>query len=75
MAARLYTCPMHPEVVQAGPGTCPKCGMALEPKEPAPPSSQRTEYVCPMHSEVVRTAPGTLPQVWDGPRAPHRDGG
>ncbi len=28
-----YTCPMHPEVVQTGPGTCPKCGMALEPKE------------------------------------------
>lgn len=27
-----YTCPMHPEVVQMGPGTCPKCGMALEPK-------------------------------------------
>lgn len=26
-----YTCPMHPEVVQQGPGTCPKCGMALEP--------------------------------------------
>jgi len=28
----LYTCPMHPEVVQEGPGICPKCGMALEPK-------------------------------------------
>ncbi|MCC6632294.1 MAG: copper-translocating P-type ATPase [Gammaproteobacteria bacterium] len=27
----LYTCPMHPEVRQSGPGTCPKCGMALEP--------------------------------------------
>ncbi|GHB47641.1 copper-translocating P-type ATPase [Pseudovibrio japonicus] len=27
----LYTCPMHPEVVQEGPGSCPKCGMALEP--------------------------------------------
>ena len=27
-----YTCPMHPEVEQDGPGTCPKCGMALEPK-------------------------------------------
>ncbi|MEK6779184.1 MAG: YHS domain-containing protein, partial [Candidatus Deferrimicrobiota bacterium] len=25
-----YTCPMHPEVRQAGPGGCPKCGMALE---------------------------------------------
>jgi P-type Cu+ transporter len=28
-----YTCPMHPQVVQMGPGTCPICGMALEPKE------------------------------------------
>ena len=26
-----YTCPMHPEIRQQGPGTCPKCGMALEP--------------------------------------------
>lgn len=30
-----YTCPMHPEIVQAGPGICPKCGMALEPLKPA----------------------------------------
>src|SRR5712692_7323876 len=27
----LYTCPMHPEIRQLGPGACPKCGMALEP--------------------------------------------
>ncbi|MBI2568835.1 MAG: heavy metal translocating P-type ATPase [Candidatus Schekmanbacteria bacterium] len=27
----IYTCPMHPEIRQEGPGTCPKCGMALEP--------------------------------------------
>ena len=31
----LYTCPMDPEVVQAAPGDCPKCGMALEPMTPA----------------------------------------
>jgi Cu+-exporting ATPase len=29
-----YTCPMHPEVVQDGPGSCPKCGMALVPMVP-----------------------------------------
>jgi Cu+-exporting ATPase len=29
-----YTCPMHPEVVRDGPGTCPLCGMALEPMTP-----------------------------------------
>ncbi len=28
----IYTCPMHPEIERRGPGTCPKCGMALEPK-------------------------------------------
>ncbi len=32
MPAGEYTCPMHPEVVQWGPGACPECGMALEPK-------------------------------------------
>ncbi|MGQ0835009.1 MAG: copper-transporting P-type ATPase [Gammaproteobacteria bacterium] len=31
----IYTCPMHPEVRQVGPGTCPKCGMALEPLMPS----------------------------------------
>jgi heavy metal translocating P-type ATPase len=30
-AGAVYTCPMHPEVRHLGPGTCPKCGMALEP--------------------------------------------
>ncbi|WP_425397124.1 heavy metal translocating P-type ATPase [Aeoliella sp.] len=29
---RIYTCPMHPEIEQVGPGSCPKCGMDLEPK-------------------------------------------
>jgi Cu+-exporting ATPase len=28
-----YTCPMHPEIIQKGPGTCPICGMALEPMD------------------------------------------
>ena len=31
----IYTCPMHPQVRQEGPGTCPLCGMALEPLNPA----------------------------------------
>ncbi|CAN5917788.1 heavy metal translocating P-type ATPase [soil metagenome] len=33
-AGTIYTCPMHPEVRQNGPGSCPKCGMALEPEMP-----------------------------------------
>ena len=30
--ATIYTCPMHPEVISDKPGTCPTCGMTLEPK-------------------------------------------
>ena len=32
MPGAVYVCPMHPEVRQNGPGSCPKCGMALEPE-------------------------------------------
>ena len=34
-AGTIYTCPMHPEIRQEGPGTCPICGMALEPEMPS----------------------------------------
>ena len=34
-AGAIYTCPMHPEIRQEGPGTCPLCGMALEPEMPS----------------------------------------
>ncbi len=39
-----YTCPMHPEVRQKGPGTCPKCGMALEPEMPSLEERDDPEY-------------------------------
>ncbi|MCC7498797.1 MAG: heavy metal translocating P-type ATPase [Bryobacterales bacterium] len=55
-----YTCPMDPEVRQLGPGTCPKCGMALEPVTVALPQT-RTQYTCPMHPEIVRDEPGNCP--------------
>lgn len=38
-----YTCPMHPEVIQDHPGACPKCGMALEPKEADQPEEKNHE--------------------------------
>lgn len=60
-AGATYTCPMHPEIVQDKPGSCPKCGMALEAMTPAIPSSH-TEYTCPMHPEVVRDKPGSCPK-------------
>ncbi|NHN35801.1 heavy metal translocating P-type ATPase [Pseudomaricurvus alcaniphilus] len=40
-----YTCPMHPEVRQQGPGTCPKCGMALEPEMPTLDDADDPELV------------------------------
>ena len=41
----VYTCPVHPEIEQIGPGTCPKCGMALEPKQISADEGPSTEYV------------------------------
>jgi len=55
-----YTCPMHPEVHKAGPGSCPKCGMALESATIEAPAS-RKQYTCPMHPQIVRDAPGSCP--------------
>jgi FtsP/CotA-like multicopper oxidase with cupredoxin domain len=52
--ATAYTCPMHPDVIATGPGTCPHCGMKLVP---AP-----TSFVCPMHPDVTSDVPGTCPQ-------------
>ena len=55
-----YTCPMHPEIKHAGPDSCLKCGMALEPVEVTAPA-KRIEYTCPMHPQIVRTGPGSCP--------------
>ncbi len=54
-----HTCPMHPEVRQDGPGSCPACGMALEP---ASPFATRVEYTCPMHPEVISDHPDSCPK-------------
>ena len=41
----MWTCPMHPEIRQQGPGTCPICGMALEPEEPSLDNAPNPELV------------------------------
>jgi Cu+-exporting ATPase len=41
----MWTCPMHPEIRQEGPGTCPICGMALEPEEPSADDQPNPELV------------------------------
>jgi Cu+-exporting ATPase len=56
----IYTCPMHPEIRQRGPGNCPKCGMALERASPAP-ARPRTKWTCPMHPQIIRDEPGSCP--------------
>jgi Cu+-exporting ATPase len=56
----IYICPMDPEVRQRGPGSCPKCGMALERESPA--TGEQVEYTCPMHPEVVSDRPGSCPK-------------
>jgi P-type Cu+ transporter len=71
-----YTCPMHPEVRQIGPGSCPKCGMALEPlhvtaEEDANPelaSMSRRLWICvaltvPLLG-MMFLAPGGTRMLW-----------
>jgi Cu+-exporting ATPase len=40
-----YTCPMHPEIRQQGPGVCPRCGMALEPEMPSLEEAENPELI------------------------------
>ena len=41
----IWTCPMHPEIRQVGPGSCPICGMALEPEMPTLEEGPNPELV------------------------------
>jgi P-type Cu+ transporter len=41
--ATIYTCPMHPQVRQSGPGNCPECGMTLEPVIPTAEDTENPE--------------------------------
>ncbi len=42
-AGTMWTCPMHPEIVRDKPGSCPKCGMALEPMMPGADDTENPE--------------------------------
>ncbi|WP_135209782.1 heavy metal translocating P-type ATPase [Vitreimonas flagellata] len=44
-AGSKWTCPMHPEIVRAGPGSCPICGMALEPMMPSADAGPNPELI------------------------------
>jgi Cu+-exporting ATPase len=56
----IYTCPMHPEVKQRGPGSCPLCGMALEPLVVAleePPDPELRDFTRRLAVGVILSAP------------------
>lgn len=72
-----YTCPMHPEITQETPGSCPVCGMNLIPvksnsseavnskkllvEDLKKPVQGFKKYTCPMHPQIVTDAPGKCP--------------
>ncbi len=58
-----YTCPMHPEVVQSAPGTCPKCGMALEPRAVAAGEDEASPEYEDMRRRFLVGAIFTVPVV------------
>jgi len=68
-AAVRYQCPMHPQVIQDGPGTCPICGMDLVPVETSESTASESHpsdlahalYHCPMHPEYTQEGPGKCP--------------
>lgn len=57
----IHTCPMHPEIEQKGPGTCPICGMALEPKEISleadGPNPEYVDFMRRLKWSIAFTAP------------------
>jgi Cu+-exporting ATPase len=58
-----YYCPMCEGVENDEPGSCPKCGMALERSgPPKQKSKQKTIYTCPMHPEIEQEEPGACPK-------------
>ncbi|NOG73578.1 heavy metal translocating P-type ATPase [Roseicella sp. DB1501] len=56
----IYTCPMHPQIRQTGPGSCPICGMALEPEVPsgeAEPNHELIDFTRRFWMGLALTAP------------------
>jgi Cu(I)/Ag(I) efflux system membrane fusion protein len=62
-ARQLWTCGMHPDVIQDHPGQCPICGMDLVQVDGGaePPAEQAELWTCGMHPEVLQDHPGQCP--------------
>lgn len=56
----IFTCPMHPEIRQVGPGACPICGMGLEPETPSADAGPNEELI-DMQRRFLIALPLTLP--------------
>ncbi|MEY2494759.1 MAG: P-type Ag+ transporter [Verrucomicrobiota bacterium] len=59
-SAKKYFCPMCEGVESDTPGSCPKCGMALE-RNPTSRGTGKTNYTCPMHPQIEQDHPGECP--------------
>lgn len=57
----VYTCPMHPEIRESKPGSCPICGMTLVAEKDTKKEKIETVYTCPMHPEVIKAELGLCP--------------
>ena len=68
-----YTCPMHPEIVRDQPGSCPICGMALEPRTVSVEEEVNPELVDMTRRfwiSLIFTAPLVVLAMSDMPRRP-----
>src|SRR5258706_14231000 len=70
-ATVLYTCPMHSEVRQVGPGVCPKCGMALEPESPLAAEDHSSSELSAMSRRFWVCLALTIPVVFMAMRLTH----
>ncbi len=63
--AVLHTCPMHPQIIQEGPGSCPICGMDLVEMKSGDGAGEQvadaTLWTCPMHPTINEPDPGSCP--------------
>jgi cation transport ATPase len=69
-----YTCPMHPEIIRDAPGTCPICGMALEPMLPSDePSHELTDFTRRMWISAAAAVPLVILTMGEFVALPVRD--
>jgi P-type Cu+ transporter len=69
-----YTCPMHPEIVRDAPGSCPICGMALEPMMPSDePSEELTDFTRRMWISAAAAVPLVILTMGEMVALPVRD--